>query len=669
MLGVKTLGNAILIAYEDGPILATDPWFGDEHDAFFGSWWLPHRIPATEKTDIQKAKYIWFSHGHPDHLNPQSIERFRHSSILLPDHVGGRIKSALEAQNYDINVLPDGDWVQLSKRIRVCCISDHIQDAILLVDVAGHLFINMNDAAGNARIRFIRNIAREFRHSYLLRASGALDMINFCDANGNRIEPETPPMGRWLALLAQRVGAQSVVPFSSFHRYQREDSAWANAYRKPLSAYREGFDETLAEYIPPFVWINCTSHEIIELNPPEAPYVLHKPEEFGDSWSDELSLDDKHVLDAYFLRKEALNGMLGFITFSVGEKSHTIDLGGPRHRGLTFEAPRNSLMTAVTYNVFDDLLGSNFMKATLHNVESLYSPNFNLVVGKYGDNGLAETKAEIKAYLTEYRRRCGTADWLLYRLTSEGGLVIPPLYKKRLEILYDGTRRIFKGIAQLVVGKEKSINETNMRKNSRMKLSFRLAPGRFGGGPRKVTILAREPPGNLANVGLKEVSCMKPSLLSALCALLLVSQAHAQGLIQTHRISADLANQAVAAVVAKCASQGYAETGVLVDADGVQQAVLRGDHAGAHTLDSAFAKAYTAASFKTDTTALVERSKTVPVLANLFKLPHLMLLSGGIVIKLGDEVVGAIGAGGAPGGDLDDACARAGLDKIKDQLK
>jgi uncharacterized protein GlcG (DUF336 family) len=162
---------------------------------------------------------------------------------------------------------------------------------------------------------------------------------------------------------------------------------------------------------------------------------------------------------------------------------------------------------------------------------------------------------------------------------------------------------------------------------------------------------------------------MKASLLSALCALLLVSQAHAQGLVQTHRISADLANQAVAAAVAQCASQGYAETAVLVDADGVEQAVLRGDRAGAHTLDSAFAKAYTAASFKTDTTALVERSKTVPVLANLFKLPHLLLLSGGIVIKAGDEVVGAIGAGGAPGGDLDDACAKAGLDKIKDQLK
>ena len=141
-------------------------------------------------------------------------------------------------------------------------------------------------------------------------------------------------------------------------------------------------------------------------------------------------------------------------------------------------------------------------------------------------------------------------------------------------------------------------------------------------------------------------------------------------LLPSRRIPAEAANQAVAEAVASCAKQGYNETAVLVDADGVRQAVLRGDRAGSHTLDSAFDKAYTAASFKTDTSALFERAKTAPGFANLFtQLPHLILLGGGIVIKVGDEVVGAIGAAGAPGGNLDDACARAGLEKIQAQLK
>jgi uncharacterized protein GlcG (DUF336 family) len=144
----------------------------------------------------------------------------------------------------------------------------------------------------------------------------------------------------------------------------------------------------------------------------------------------------------------------------------------------------------------------------------------------------------------------------------------------------------------------------------------------------------------------------------------------ADGLLSTHRISAALANEAVGAAVAACAAQGYSETAVLVDADGVVQAVLRGDGAGSHTLDSAHDKAFTAASFKSDTLPMATRAASQPSPSALFtKLPHLLLFGGGVVIKVGDEVVGAIGAAGAPGANLDDGCAKAGLAKIADGLK
>jgi len=158
--------------------------------------------------------------------------------------------------------------------------------------------------------------------------------------------------------------------------------------------------------------------------------------------------------------------------------------------------------------------------------------------------------------------------------------------------------------------------------------------------------------------------------LAALVLALLAPTAHAEGLIVTHRLSAEQASTIAREVVASCARQGYAETAVVVDADGVRQAVLRGDRAGSHTLDSANDKAYTAASFKADTSALAERAKTVPGFSALFtQLPHLILFGGGLVIKLGDEVIGAVGASGAPGANLDEACARAGLDTVRDQLK
>ena len=86
------------------------------------------------------------------------------------------------------------------------------------------------------------------------------------------------------------------------------------------------------------------------------------------------------------------------------------------------------------------------------------------------------------------------------------------------------------------------------------------------------------------------------------------STATAETLI-THRIPSALAAEAASEAVSVCAQQGYHETAVVVDADGVTIATLRGDGTGAHTLDSAYAKAYTAASFKNDTLALAERAK------------------------------------------------------------
>lgn len=420
MLGVKTIGNATLIAFDGGPVLATDPWFGDEDDACFGSWSLTHRIPTVEKSEIQAAKYIWFSHGHPDHLNPNSITRLRHSSILLPDHVGNRIRNDLKSEGYNVTMLPDGRWVELSKHVKVFCISDYIQDAVLLVDVGGRLFINMNDANAFARLRVISRIVREYQHSYLLRLSGygGAGLLNFFDPEGRRVEPKLDlRVGRFLSQYAQRIGAKSVIPFSSFHQYQREDSAWANAQMPPLSAYRDGFDERVAEFIPPFVWIDCASGETKQLNPVEMPRSSRRAEECGDSWSDQLNADDKRVLDDYFYRKEALREALRFISFRVGGKVHTTDLSGRQDRAITFEVPRNSLMTAVTHRVFDDLLLGGFMKITLHNAD--FDQDFVFFTGKYADNGCAETKEALRSYFSEYRKRSGI-DWIIHHLTNNG---------------------------------------------------------------------------------------------------------------------------------------------------------------------------------------------------------------------------------------------------------
>jgi uncharacterized protein GlcG (DUF336 family) len=156
---------------------------------------------------------------------------------------------------------------------------------------------------------------------------------------------------------------------------------------------------------------------------------------------------------------------------------------------------------------------------------------------------------------------------------------------------------------------------------------------------------------------------------AALSGVAFIGSASLADTLPTHRIPAALAMEAASETVSACAKQGYRETALVVDADGATIVALRGDGAGVHTLDSAHDKAYTAVSFKNDTIALAERAKGEDSIAPLSKLPHVMFFGGGVVVKLGDETIGAIGAAGAPGAKLDDACAHAGLEKIRDRLQ
>jgi L-ascorbate metabolism protein UlaG (beta-lactamase superfamily) len=113
MLGFETIGNATVIAYDGASILATDPWMGEP--AYFGSWGLPFEIPDQQKEAILAAEFIWLSHGHPDHLNPQALEKLHGKKILLPNHIGGRIRDDLRGAGFDVTVLADNTWTGLSE--------------------------------------------------------------------------------------------------------------------------------------------------------------------------------------------------------------------------------------------------------------------------------------------------------------------------------------------------------------------------------------------------------------------------------------------------------------------------------------------------------------------------------------------------------------------------
>jgi uncharacterized protein GlcG (DUF336 family) len=135
----------------------------------------------------------------------------------------------------------------------------------------------------------------------------------------------------------------------------------------------------------------------------------------------------------------------------------------------------------------------------------------------------------------------------------------------------------------------------------------------------------------------------------------------------------NLALEASTEAIRVCAQHGYQVSATVVDMDGVPQVALRGDGATIHTAESSFDKAYTVVTlgpvFDFDTSSkFFDLVKTSPYAPRLATMRNIMALPGAVAFKSKNAIVGALGVGGAPGGDKDEVCAQAGIAKVADRL-
>jgi len=159
-------------------------------------------------------------------------------------------------------------------------------------------------------------------------------------------------------------------------------------------------------------------------------------------------------------------------------------------------------------------------------------------------------------------------------------------------------------------------------------------------------------------------------IVSALAvALLVAAPARAQDALVTYKsLSPELALDLARASLAECRKRGYQAAVAVVDRFGVPQVMLRDRFAGPHTAETAAGKAWTAVSFRTNTTDLVASTQPGMPQAGLRQLPRAVILGGGVLVEAGGSLVGAVGVSGGPGGDADDACAKVGIEAVRDKL-
>jgi uncharacterized protein GlcG (DUF336 family) len=142
-----------------------------------------------------------------------------------------------------------------------------------------------------------------------------------------------------------------------------------------------------------------------------------------------------------------------------------------------------------------------------------------------------------------------------------------------------------------------------------------------------------------------------------------------EAVFQTKSLTPETALLAARTALESCRKQGYQVAVAVVDRSGLVQVLLRDRFAGAHTVEVSAHKAWTAASFRTSTTDLASETQAGKPMSGIRNLPRVLAAGGGLTIEAGGSTLGAIGVSGAPGGEADEACAKAGIKAIADALE
>src|SRR5215469_15680132 len=163
------------------------------------------------------------------------------------------------------------------------------------------------------------------------------------------------------------------------------------------------------------------------------------------------------------------------------------------------------------------------------------------------------------------------------------------------------------------------------------------------------------------------MSSISKGLVGFAVAAVLSSPLGAQGIVTQKNITLALAQTIANAAIAQCRSMGYKVSVTVVDREGLPIVMMRDDGAGLHTPEGSDRKAYTARAFSQPSADFVKRLQDRPDSVGSRQYARVLALAGGLPIKVGDEIVGAVGVSGTPG--KDDDCSQAGIDKVADQLK
>lgn len=162
---------------------------------------------------------------------------------------------------------------------------------------------------------------------------------------------------------------------------------------------------------------------------------------------------------------------------------------------------------------------------------------------------------------------------------------------------------------------------------------------------------------------------MSKRIILAAAALFAATPVQAEDAVVAYKsLSPDVAFEIAHAALDRCRKDGFQVSVVVIDRFGQPLVLLRDRFAGLAANSTATSKAWTAVNFSRDTSELIKMMRDGQLSTGLANLPNVAMLAGGLVVKSGGSILGGVGVAGAPGGDKDEACAKAGLKAVQDKL-
>ena len=424
---LHTCGNATLIIEKnDRPIVATDPWL-HYHTAYFGSWATTYKIPDFHMNLLEKVPYIWISHFHPDHLNLRSLLKIkaREKKILLSYQYSNRMENDLKNAGLDVIILPARKYITLDGDIKLATFPIlNTVDSGLIIKCKNNVIVNLNDTFCDPSKNFLKKEISQSKNSLLLKLAGYgdADMINIFDQKNKFIEPiasSKPAPGLLLTAQAKKINCTHAMHFSSFHKYVRSDSLWANKYTTPRSDLRRGWNKNIG-YFEEFssLLINENGFQKINSNYPEANNIKIKESiEHGDYWDQDLRSNEFKLVKDYLNTIEEISKNSFLI--KVGSQIIESDIKLSRFKRsekFILHAPRKSLIKAIKLNIFDDLLIGNFARLIIPANNNVNYRNLLKIPSKYIDNIGIKNANDLKEFLWIYRN---SYDSKIVQLRSE----------------------------------------------------------------------------------------------------------------------------------------------------------------------------------------------------------------------------------------------------------